>query len=155
MTATHRLERFEAFSADVTAFNVFQLRGTGQSEAYLDAVIGVVGEELVDELLERHRGIPASALEDGLRRVLFSDERLGPVARNIVKLWFVGTWYELPAAWRESFGALEGDVTFMVSGMAYTEGLLWPTIGANPPGAKAPGYGSWAGPPRIPAIDAT
>jgi hypothetical protein len=155
MTASDQLDRFLAFSSDVTAFNEFQLRGTGQSEAYLAAVVGVVGEELVDELLERHASLPGVVLEDGLRRVIFSDERLGPVARNIVKLWFVGTWYELPAAWRESFGALDADVTFMVSAMAYTEGLLWPTIGANPPGAKGPGYGSWAGPPRIPSIEAT
>jgi hypothetical protein len=155
MTGADRLERFLAFSTDVTAFSTFQLRGTGQSEAYLAAVVGVVGEELVDDLLERYRRLEASELEDGLRRVIFSDERLGPVARNIVKLWFVGTWYELPAAWRESFGALEADVTFTVSAMAYTEGLLWPTIGANPPGAKGPGYGSWAGPPRIPSIEAT
>jgi hypothetical protein len=153
MTAADRLERFLAFSTDVTAFSAFQLRGTGQSEAYLAAVVGVVGEELVDDLLERHRRLEAGELDDGLRRVIFSDERLGPVARNIVKLWFVGTWYELPAAWRESFGALEADVTFMVSAMAYTEGLLWPTIGANPPGAKGPGYGSWAAPPRIPSIE--
>jgi hypothetical protein len=153
MTAADRLERFLAFSADVTAFTVFQLRGTGQAEAYLHAVVDVVGEALVDDLLERHHALGDGDLDDLLRREIFSDERLGPIARNVVKLWFVGTWYELPAAWRESFGALEGDVTFMVSATAYTEGLLWPAIGANPPGAKGPGYGSWAGPPRIPSPD--
>jgi hypothetical protein len=147
-----RLERFLAFSADVTAFSVFQLRGTGQAEAYLATVVDVVGEALVDELLERHARLPDGDREDLLRREIFSDEQLGPIARNVVKLWFVGIWYELPAAWREAFGARERDVTFTVSATAYTEGLLWPAIGANPPGAKAPGYGSWAAPPRIPAI---
>ena len=147
-----RLDGFLAFSADVTAFSVFTLRGTGQAEAYLSTVTGVVGEALVDELLERYARVRESgALEDGLRREIFSDERLGPIARNIVKLWFVGIWYELPPAWTEAFGAREGDVTFTVSAAAYVEGLLWPAIGANPPGAKAPGYGSWVGPPRIPA----
>ena len=29
---------------------------------------------------------------------------------------------------------------------------LWVAIGANPPGAKAPGYGSWAYPPQIPGF---
>jgi hypothetical protein len=145
-----RLERFLAFSADVTAFTVFQLRGTGQAEAYLGAVTDVVGEALLDNLLDRHQGLGTGDLDELLRREIFSDERLGPIARNIVKLWFVGTWYELPVAWRERFGALDGDVTFMVSAMAYTEGLLWPAIGANPPGAKGPGYGSWSGPPLIP-----
>ncbi|HYO83919.1 MAG TPA: hypothetical protein VES20_21125, partial [Bryobacteraceae bacterium] len=44
------------------------------------------------------------------------------------------------------------NVGFMVSAAAYTEGLLWPAIGANPPGAKGPGYGSWALPPRVPGL---
>jgi len=149
-----RLERFLAFSADVTAFSDFQLRGTGQAEPYLATVVDVVGEALVDELLERHARLPDGDRETSLRREIFSDEQLGPIARNVVKLWFVGIWYELPAAWREAFGARERDVTFMVSATAYTEGLLWPAIGANPPGAKAPGYGTWAAPPRIPAPEA-
>ena len=40
-------------------------------------------------------------------------------------------------------------ITSTVTAASYQEGLLWPAIGANPPGAKAPGYGSWAQPPRI------
>jgi hypothetical protein len=64
----------------------------------------------------------------------------------------VGAWYPLPAAWRGTFGELEKDTTFVVSPAAYTEGLLWPTIGANPAGAKGPGYGTWSVPPRIPKV---
>jgi hypothetical protein len=150
---TARLERFLAFSADVTAFSVFELRGTGQAEAYLATATDIVGEQLVDDLLERHARLDPDERVEGLRREIFSDERLGPIARNIVKLWFVGIWYELPAAWREAFGTRDRDFTFMVSAAAYTEGLLWPAIGANPAGAKAPGYASWTQPPRIPAPD--
>ena len=158
MTDNDRLGQFLAFSADVTAFTAFELLGTGQAQAYLSTVEDVVGKPLVDELLgaygrvrsEAHAG--ESALDNLLRRDIFSDEKLGPVARSIVKLWYVGIWYELPRAWIESFGAVDKNHTFMVSAAAYTEGLLWPAIGANPPGAKAPGYGSWAAPPRIPDL---
>ncbi|MGH3829597.1 MAG: hypothetical protein ACRDRS_03950 [Pseudonocardiaceae bacterium] len=155
---TTRLERFLAFSADATAFTRFELQGTGQAQEYLDTVVRIVGATIVDRLLGLHASAAAVAAGDGatredlLRRDVFSDPRLGPVARNVVKMWFVGIWYELPREWTEAFGARPGDVTFMVSGTAYTEGLLWPAIGANPPGAKAPGYGSWAFPPRIPAL---
>lgn len=157
MTENDRLGQFLAFSADVTAFTAFELRGTGQAEAYLSTVGDVVGEELVDRLLDAYARVRGEAQQEGsaqddlLRREIFSDEKLGPIARNIIKLWYVGTWYEMPRAWTEAFGALEKNFTFMVSAAAYTEGLLWPAIGANPPGAKAPGYGSWAAPPRIPA----
>jgi hypothetical protein len=150
-------DQFLAFSAEVTGFSTFELLGTGQAESYLASVAAVVGEEVLGELLEAYGRVGTGAGEDRkarLYRDIFSSEKLGPVARNIIKMWYVGAWYELPPEWTESFGALDGDVTFFVSPAAYTEGLLWRTIGANPPGAKAPGYGSWAAPPRIPRIPA-
>lgn len=157
MTIGDRLARFVSFSVDVTGFTAFELRGTGQASEYLSTVVAVVGEQLVDELLDAHEhvvgeagGDPAS-LEGLLRRDVFSDEKLGPIARSVVKMWYVGIWYELPRTWCEVFGTREKNTTFMVSATAYTEGLLWPAIGANPPGAKAPGYASWAQPPQIPA----
>lgn len=147
------IERFLAFSADVTAFTVFELRGTGQAEAYLATVTDIVGREMMDQLLDAYDRLRSEAQEERdfrLRREIFGDEKLGPIARNIIKLWYVGIWYELPHAWTEAFGAREKNIKFTVSATAYTEGLLWPAIGANPSGAKAPGYGSWAGPPQIP-----
>ncbi len=147
--------RFLAFSADVTAFTVFELRGTGQAEAYLATVTDIVGREMMDQLLDAYDRLRSEAPEERefrLRREIFGDEKLGPIARNIIKLWYVGIWYELPHAWTEAFGAREKNITFTVSATAYTEGLLWPAIGANPSGAKAPGYGSWAGPPQIPQV---
>ena len=155
---TGRLERFLALSAEVTAYPVFELRGTGMAEAYLATVEEVVGPQVLDTLLDRYDAAVHAAdgggnLPDLLRRDLFSDPWLGPVARNLVKMWFVGIWYELPRAWTDAYGARQRNVMFSVSAAAYTEGLLWPSIGANPPGAKAPGYASWAQPPRIPAVD--
>jgi hypothetical protein len=149
------IKRFLAFSKEITGFTVFQLQGTGMAQAYLDAATSVLGAGLIDELLsayERVRDEAQGDLEFRLRREIFGDEKLGPIARNIIKMWFVGIWYELPRAWTESFGAREKNVTFMVSATAYTEGLLWTTIGANPSGAKAPGYGSWAEEPDIPKV---
>jgi hypothetical protein len=153
---TARLDRFLNFSSTVTASTRFELQGTGMAEAYLDTAVRIVGAPIVDRLLHLHEGVVAAAagdattLENLLRRDVFSDPQVGPVARSIVKMWFLGIWYELPSEWTDAYGAHQGDTTFMVSGTAYTEGLLWPAIGANPPGAKPPGYGAWASPPRIP-----
>ncbi|MES2570213.1 MAG: hypothetical protein V4710_09195, partial [Verrucomicrobiota bacterium] len=90
-------------------------------------------------------------LEKGMRGAILSDEKLGPIARNLIKLWYIGTWYQLPAAWRERHGMIAEDRTFIPSPSSYVEGLLWPAIGAHPPGAKAPGYGSWTTAPEIPS----
>jgi len=157
VTDSERLRKFLDFSSKLTAFSVYDLEGTGQAEAYLSTVTGVVGPEIVDKLLDTYAGVKTAAQVEGrdldgmLRREILADAMLGPIARNIIKMWYVGTWYQLANAWRQTFGTREKDFMHMVSAAAYTEGLLWTTIGANPNGAKAPGYGSWAQPPRIPA----
>jgi len=158
MRPEDRMDHFIAFSTEVTAFTTFDLWGTGQAEAYLATVGAVVGTAFLDELLGAYEkilreteGEPPSERKARLRREIFGSEKLGPIARNIVKLWYVGTWYELPA-WTEAFGPAPKDVTFVVSSASYVEGLMWKAIGAHPAGARAPGYGSWASPPRIPAF---
>lgn len=150
--------RFLAMSAELTAFSTLDLYGTGQAEAYLALVVRVVGADVLDELLAAYEQATRAAGPDRtertrlLKRDLFSNEKLGPIARNTIKLWYVGVWYELPAEWVESFGALEHDGTFTASAAAYAVGLLWYAIGAHPPGARAPGYGSWVAPPSFPPI---
>jgi hypothetical protein len=151
------LELFLAFSSSITGYSPFRLRGTGQAEAYLHTVNSIVGDEVVSSLLKCYQQEIETAEDNNvrdsrLRMHIFGDGRFGPIARNMIKLWYVGVWYQLPAAWRDKYGANEGDITFVVSPSAYTEGLLWPTVGANPPGVKGPGYGTWAEPPRIPEI---
>jgi hypothetical protein len=153
------LQRFLDFSAEVTAFSTLDLYGTGQAESYLSTVVHVVGEQVLLELLDAYSRMPPGGEGPQPRHMklyqdVLSSEKLGPIARNVIKLWYAGVWYKLPTEWAESFGAREGDVTFVVSPAAYAEGLLWRAIGANPPGAKAPGYGSWAAPPLIEDIGA-
>ena len=151
----NRKDDFLRFSSEVTAFKGVELHGTGELDAYLATVDAVVGADLLDALLAAYEGLGASVgleREQRMRREIFGDEKIGPIARNIIKLWYVGIWYQLPKSWRDAWGAREGDVTFTVSPNAYTQGLLWPAIGANPAGARAPGYGSWAAPPRIPPV---
>ena len=84
-----------------------------------------------------------------MRDDIFNNDKLGPVARNIIKLWYTGTWFQLPNDWRKAFSESDKDTTFTVTAMSFTEGLLWKAIDANPSGAKAPGYGGWVLPPRI------
>jgi hypothetical protein len=86
------LERFMAFSAGATGFRVTDLWGTGQAEDYFETVLDEAGEALLRELLED-------------QATAFGSAKLGPLARNIIKLWYAGTWYELPPEWAAAFGA--------------------------------------------------
>jgi hypothetical protein len=145
------IESFLALSIDLTGFTRFALQSTGLSEDYLNAAQKAVGTAIVDELLTRYQSIPATPADlrsHEIQRQILGDEKFGPVARNIMKMWYIGIWEALPLSWVERYGALTDNAGFMVSAMAYREGLLWLAIGANPPGAKAPGYGSWALPPK-------
>jgi hypothetical protein len=149
------LEDFLALSVDLTAFGEVDLLGTGLGEQYLAKVRAACGDAVVADLLAEHRAARAEAAGDptgfdrALRHRVFSDDRLGPVARAVIKLWYAGMWYGLPPEWTDSFGAQTAAEASAVTAASYQEGLLWRAIGANPPGAKAPGYGSWAQPPRI------
>jgi hypothetical protein len=155
MVSDSALNDFLTFSAVVTGFSEFRLRGTGQADSYFSTLSAIVGERIVSDLLAVFRRIAdeaggdEAALERGMRRDIFSDDRLGPVARNLIKLWYTGAWYGMPRDWREAYGTNESDQHFVVSPESYTEGLLWPAIGANPSGAKPFGFGIWATPPRI------
>ena len=117
------------------------MQGTGQADLYFDTIWGVIGGQMFGELLQ------AFQEPEDVEKILASP-KLGPIARNIIKLWYIATWEQLPVVWRQKFGATLSDSTFIPSPYAYTEGLLWPAIGINPPAAKAPGYDTWSKPPR-------
>lgn len=149
------IEDFVNLSIVVTGFSRFELYGTDQVNYYYDAIAKVIGSEILSELLETfhdvYEGVKdnPSALDQEMRSKIFGSEKLGPIARNVIKLWYVATWYQLPQAWRDRFGIKPNDVTFVISPQAYPEGLLWSAIGVNPPAAKPPGYGTWQNPPLV------
>jgi hypothetical protein len=149
------INQFVTFSAEITAFPELELWSTGLARVYLDTVTSIVGAHTLAELIDAYtpiQDVDRESRDRKLRRAIFGHQKLGPISRNIIKLWYIGIWEQLPQAWTEAYGAIEKNVGFSASNIAYTEGLLFKAIGANPPGAKAPGYGSWALPPQIPTF---
>jgi hypothetical protein len=150
---SNRFETFLGLSVELTAFSRFDLLGTGLAERYLATLDKVVGGEVTDALLAAFVALPPPddvARIQAVRTTILGNELLGDVTRALTKLWYSGTWFELPSAWTERFG--RRAATFVVSPDAYVEGLLWKAIGAHPAGAKGPGFGSWAFPPKIPDL---
>lgn len=150
MSADDDAARFVALSVALTGFDEAVLHGTGQVAAYLDTLLEAVGERHTEALLSAGSAVAARAgdrLEQELRLRVFDDERIGPVARSLTVLWYTGQWTQLPAAWRDRFGANAADETRIVSPDAYQEGLVWLAAGTHPQGAKPMGYGAWSLPP--------
>jgi hypothetical protein len=153
-TAPLAQERFLQLSEVLTGYDHAELWGTGMVTTYLGVLQSVVGQPLTGRLLTRWaeiemrgRGDPPF-IDQLLQDELLGDDALGPVARNLVVLWYTGEWMQLPADWREAHGANALDETRVISPESYVQGLVWDAIHTHPQGAKQPGYGSWALPPK-------
>lgn len=141
---------FVQLSVVLTGYEASALWGTGQVDSYREVVKGAVGAKNLNDLLLRARAIhkrhghDIAATEEAYRVEILSSPRLGPIARNVIQLWYLGTWMGMPAQWKTSYGSFAGDTNRVVSAAAYQESLVYQAARAHPPGARQPGYGSWA-----------
>ena len=146
-------EYFLDFSVALTGFSKFNLLGTGQAELYYSTIEQNIGNELLQELLQTFHNLDLKAksandqsiLDKGISFDILDSKKFGAIACNIIKLWYVATWYPIPQTGQDS----NSQKPFIVSPQAYPEGLLWSAIGVNPPAAKAPGYGTWSEKPSV------
>jgi hypothetical protein len=140
-----RSELFIGLSERLTGFDRVTLLGTGMSAAYLRAMDAVLPDAMMDELLTDSRSRDDAGLGE-----LLDDARLGPVARNLILLWYCGTWTTLPDEWRAAYGSSPLDTNRVESADAYQAALQWVAAGAHPAGARQQGFGAWAVAPQAP-----
>lgn len=160
-----RTERFIELSVILTGFGRVELTGTGLAGTYLRAIDAALPAGVADDLLDAlgKRAAPARApipvpapapapgqpgRDVAAVGAVLDDPRLGPVARNLIVLWYCGTWTALPDEWRAAYGSSPGDVTRVVSAAAYQGGLQWAAAGAHPAGARQQGFGAWSSAPQ-------
>lgn len=135
---------FLDLSAALTGFSHVELLATGMLDVYYDETNLIVGERELGKLLGELE--QAGDDPDAVLARILDDDRYGPVARNIIRMWYLGTWKQLPLEWRNRYGATSFDTDHVVSGDAYREGLVWVAGEAHPMGAKQQGFGAWAEP---------
>lgn len=123
------LETFVRLSSGLTGYSVTELWGTGMAQKYFEVVLNATWKDAVLNMLNR--------ADDP--QGLMGDHLLGPVARAVIKLWYLGQWHidKVPPL----------HVAFSVSPDAYVQSLAWQAMGGHPQGARQPGYGSWSVPP--------
>ncbi|MFI5843020.1 hypothetical protein ACIA8K_25255 [Catenuloplanes sp. NPDC051500] len=124
------LDDFVSVSAALTGFSVTELQATGLTTHYLAVLATELGEERVAGLLRTIAGAPDPAA--------LADPEAKECAHALTYLWYVGVWP----------GRAATGGPYVVSPRAYAEGLVWKTFHGAPPGTVAPGFGSWARPPR-------
>ena len=150
MAEESELQTFYDLSVTLTGFSRIDLEGTGMGPTYLDTVRGVVGARFLADLLRTYREVETEGgdTERNLRIRILGDPGFGPVARNLILLWYTGNWTELSQGWRDTYGVSVSDVSGVVSAESYQQGLMWTAAGAHPQGANQPGFGTWADPPK-------
>ncbi len=148
-------DAFTAISAVLTGYSKAELHATGCGEDYWHQFRQVTPEPILREFLSHAVALEktfAKDLEAGaseVRRIYLSSDRLGPLARSLIQLWYLGQWVPLSQDWCRKYGVSRFNVSKIISTRAYKEGLVWDAIGAHPVGAKPQGYGAWAmEPPR-------
>lgn len=148
------VESFVSLSAVLTGYERVELLGTGLAGEYYSQVLAVVGPDITGDLLDigtrilHEYGHVEAARDAAVRQELLASPKFGPVARNIIQLWYWGSWIQLPPAWRHQYGTSLQDTTHFTSAEAYKQGLIWDAMRSHPQGAKQPGFGSWSLRPR-------
>ena len=69
---------------------------------------------------------------------ILADTNQGWLARSLIKLWLLGTWYDPNNP---------GNALQVISPEAYTESLVWQMMQAHPMGFSKLSFGYWAQPP--------
>lgn len=131
---------FLTISTYLTGYNEVELLGTGMLETYFNVFLEKFSPETldyffaeVDEILLESAG-DEDKINAAIAARLIPDSAYDGIAKNIILVWYTGNW--------------GSDV---ISTQSYQQGLMWDAAEAHPPGAKQPGYGSWANLPiRIP-----
>jgi hypothetical protein len=146
-----RADLFLRLSELLTGFGGIDLLGTGLAGSYLRVADDILPPGVLDELLAACARLPAGLdREAAVGTTILANPKLGPVARNLIVMWYRGTWTRLPDEWRAAYGASPSDTDHVVSAEAYRSGLQWVAAGAHPAGTLQQGYGAWASPPLIP-----
>ncbi len=144
---------FYRISAPLTGYDEAQLRGTGVGETYLEVLSTLIPATITHQLQDAFLNLSHDCddtLNEQIRIHILSNEKLGPVARNIIKMWYLSIWYPMPQDWTSNYseptqtpGKYE-DVEFIISEDAYIQGFAWDALKSHPMGAKQPGWATWS-----------
>lgn len=140
--ARHAL--FLAISARLTGFEVVELEGTGMTQTYFDTLAQNTAPDVLNWFFAEAAAILAlqddSAIDAAIRSRLLPDSSYDATAKAIILMWYTGEWYT-------NIGDPSKMMSNQIDGQSYVQGLMWSVADAHPPGAKQPGFGSWAEPP--------
>jgi hypothetical protein len=135
----NKLNLFLNLSTYLTGFNEVELQGTGMVQIYYDFVQKKAQQETLAYFYEAVEGIfqpykTEEQINAAIAAQLIPDSAYNGLAKKIIAMWYEGNWNEDVATFN----------TEVISAESYIQGLMWDAAETHPPGAKQPGFGSWA-----------
>ncbi|MFI5137523.1 MAG: hypothetical protein ACHQIM_06825 [Sphingobacteriales bacterium] len=124
---------FLKISVALTGFNEAELEGTGMVDTYYQTILENNTADVITYFFRAVETIIEGSNSDeekAIETLLMPAAAFNGLAQNIITMWYLGNWGQN-----------------VISGKAYTQGLVWDAAETHPPGAKQPGYGSWSIPP--------
>lgn len=109
-----------------------QIDPIGIAEQYLAILTAKVNAALLTKLAAAFNN-PADP--KAAAAAILATPDLGPVARSIIKLWLLGSWYD---------PAKPAEAVQVVSAQAYKESLVWRIMQSHPMGYSMFTFGYWA-----------
>lgn len=142
---TSRCDNFDTFvalSAWLTGFDKIDLEGTGLAQTYFNQLQQNITQDSLNAFLLEGRHVLEMAQSDvdGAKARtdshLMQNSSFNNLGKQVILMWYTGQWCV------NGSGTL--DNATQIDAQSYVEGLMWDAADAHPPGAKQPGYGSWA-----------
>lgn len=131
------LETFVALSSILTGYPKSTLKPGADihrlSELYLKTLNAEVPSEVISDLNSTFLGL-SNPNEASVKAAIVNNSALGLVAKNIIKMWYLGIWYNLND---------KPDESYVISSSAYTNGMVWSTMYAHPMGYSEGNFGYW------------
>lgn len=144
-TMTRERELFLYISVYLTGFERVELEGTGMVEQYFSTISKESSTENLNYFFSEIDSmvLQAQGNEDKLLALIASNlmpnSSYQGLAKNIIYMWYTGQWAPTVNNPDANLQQVRN-----ISASAYIQGLMWVAAQTHPPGAKQPGYGSWA-----------
>ncbi len=134
------LDDFIAMSAALTGIRELDRGVAGQ---YLERISKDKEGVKLDDLLRVFREIQAAGgdADEAIRQRIMNDATLGPLAQQIIVLWYTSALHSQDAKGNHQFD-------FPADPNQYFSGLVWAAIRAHPLGLSGGYFGHWRYPPE-------
>ena len=141
-----RLSIFLKGSSRILELSPFALQGTGIGATLCDFFAERMGSTRFDAWCARLAALPPDGPEKAHAvEALLADDNDRLPTRSLLYAWYTGTWMPL-------VDDPPPEKYEVISARAYQEALVWPLVGAHPPGAKQQGWDAWSRPPATPPL---